>query len=719
MTRRQRRGGVAARPTRTAAWRAGAAAAAFALLAGAAHSRQEAAGPAAAAVVETAPSRPVPAVAPGLPAGVRVLPSGGLRMETAALLLSGQQGGPLPLAIAATRLAAAGERVPVAVVMEVDGSDLLLEQGSGPLHLEVCVYALAAGGAVVGAVLQTVALDLAQLRDPLQAGGVRLVAQLALPPGEVSLRALVRNVGTDNLGVKILPFEVSPAGDGGPVPLALLFTDEAASWLVVPVGAPPAWPWAPAAAPSARPLLEAGKPARLDLVAVALPAQPSLRVELRRPLTGELLATVVPALEARTAGPGGVERLTLSAPLDGVGPGELELRVTGDGFASASPAVRVVVTELPVAGRSWAALAGGPPERLADAAAKPPERSVDHAGSRAIAAAFRDALAQLAGGDLDGARAALVEHETRWLRTDAIATEDLHELQVRAVTGLAKADREAVLPVLALYQELYRYHARRRASLPSTHAREMVFALAAWLGGEGATPAARDLAASALVAFAAELPANGSRLVLSRTLRQALALRARDTSALLALAVDAERNGEYPGALHWLQEILAVDPTHPEARLRLAINRARTGTPKRSVELLTELLDDAAAATTPPPWWLAIAHQELARLHVAAGQRPAAEAVLRRGLERLPGEEKLSLQLAVLLDSPPRRPEARSLLAAWAPTRVDRGFDAARNRYHQLPVELLRRAADDFRRLALARSGALATALRPREGAGG
>ena len=57
-----------------------------------------------------------------------------------------------------------------------------------------------------------------------------------------------------------------------------------------------------------------------------------------------------------------------------------------------------------------------------------------------------------------------------------------------------------------------------------------------------------------------------------------------------------------------------------------------------------------------------IAHQEMARSQVAGKDMEAAEATVRRGLEALPGDQQLSLQLALLLDVRRRPKEALAVL---------------------------------------------------------
>ena len=57
-----------------------------------------------------------------------------------------------------------------------------------------------------------------------------------------------------------------------------------------------------------------------------------------------------------------------------------------------------------------------------------------------------------------------------------------------------------------------------------------------------------------------------------------------------------------------------------------------------------------------------MAYQETARVYLADEETSQAEADLRRGLEALPGDQQLSLQLAAILDSQRQRTEANRVL---------------------------------------------------------
>ena len=121
---------------------------------------------------------PAPAAAP-----LRVLPSGGLSVESAALLLSGQEGGTVPFAALAVPFPGDGDRARVPVVVEIDGTDLLAGQSDPRLRIEVSLYALTGAGDVQGSRMDTVEIDLEQLGAAVGESGVRYVGEVSLLPG--------------------------------------------------------------------------------------------------------------------------------------------------------------------------------------------------------------------------------------------------------------------------------------------------------------------------------------------------------------------------------------------------------------------------------------------------------------------------------------------------------------------------------------------------------
>jgi hypothetical protein len=192
-------------------------------------------------------------------------------------------------------------------------------------------------------------------------------------------------------------------------------------------------------------------------------------------------------------------------------------------------------------------------------------------------------------------------------------------------------------------------------------------------------------------------------------LERAVDYQPENQNALLLAAIDAEVRADHPTAISRLEALQRVAPDLLEAQLRLGVNHARAGAARRAATILGTLLASPGAAATPSPWWLPVAYQELAKAHLSTGREGDAERVLRRGLARLPGEEKLSLQLSLLLAEARQRAQAQAVLADLAPGRPDRGFDTARHRYVQLPEEPLRAAVEAL--------STAAEAARPRLGA--
>ena len=111
-----------------------------------------------------------------------------VRAETAALLLSGQEGGDVRLAVAAVPLP---ETENVTVLIEIDGASLLADAPSS--GTDVFVYALSSQGEVLASASRRLAVDLERFRERLGSAGLRVVLALALPPGEHGVRVLVRS----------------------------------------------------------------------------------------------------------------------------------------------------------------------------------------------------------------------------------------------------------------------------------------------------------------------------------------------------------------------------------------------------------------------------------------------------------------------------------------------------------------------------------------------
>ncbi|HEV7242582.1 MAG TPA: VWA domain-containing protein [Thermoanaerobaculia bacterium] len=107
----------------------------------------------------------------------------------------------VPLAVSATPVPGANERARVPVVIDVTGAKLLEGVSTPNMTANVFVYAFDGKGQVVDYAQQRIALDLTQTAEAVRATGVRYVSALDLPPGEYSLKTLVRVDETGRIGL--------------------------------------------------------------------------------------------------------------------------------------------------------------------------------------------------------------------------------------------------------------------------------------------------------------------------------------------------------------------------------------------------------------------------------------------------------------------------------------------------------------------------------------
>jgi Flp pilus assembly protein TadD len=282
-------------------------------------------------------------------------------------------------------------------------------------------------------------------------------------------------------------------------------------------------------------------------------------------------------------------------------------------------------------------------------------------------------------------------------------------VELDVVRDLVRKDPESLVPVLTLHQVLYRDAVRKPSYQLSTHNRELVFQLVDVYAERSRSPEARKKAARFLMGLAAEMIWNAPPTLRARVLQQILVYDDRQEAALLCLAVDAERQGRYTEAVGFLERLILHSPANDEARLRLAVNQARLGKVQEALKLL-RALSDKATPDTAAAWQLAVAWQELGRLIVAAGDLEEAEKTLLEGLRRLPGDDKLALQLGLVRDL---RKDPRGAREAVSGLGVKDGGPggAARHRYNQLPLAGLDEAWAELQAAAVDQIPLLAAAL--------
>jgi VWFA-related protein len=245
----------------------------------------------------------------------------------------------------------------VPVVIEVDGPRLLASLGgnarSGTLPAEVYVYAMDSNGAIRDHVTQTIGLDLGKVEPALRQSGLKFFGHLDLPPGDYSLRVLVRNGLTGASALKTVAVQVPAFTQSPRVLLPPFFPEPAGKWLVVRETTSKddrqvAYPFMMGEEPfipASLPVLSPGKETRLSLVGYNL-GQGDLRMESR--ILSQDGREVGPAeirVEKREAGgPAAPDRLTATFWPSHLAPGEYLLLVTvkgpdGAGGTSTAPFV--------------------------------------------------------------------------------------------------------------------------------------------------------------------------------------------------------------------------------------------------------------------------------------------------------------------------------------------------------------------------------------------
>ncbi|HMF08556.1 MAG TPA: VWA domain-containing protein, partial [Thermoanaerobaculia bacterium] len=119
----------------------------------------------------------------------------------------------------------------VSVVVEVPGDRLLNGHTDSKMDVDLFVYAIDGKGQTADYLYQPVSVDLKVAAENLSRNGLKYYGQLNLPPGDYTLRTLVRDNQTGRYGVSITPVKVPQASS--PTALPPLFVDEGKNWILV------------------------------------------------------------------------------------------------------------------------------------------------------------------------------------------------------------------------------------------------------------------------------------------------------------------------------------------------------------------------------------------------------------------------------------------------------------------------------------------------------
>lgn len=335
--------------------------------------------------------------------------------------------------------------------------------------------------------------------------------------------------------------------------------------------------------------------------------------------------------------------------------------------------------------RGAAALGLRPGERLS------PER---------LQTLYREALGLWAGGQADAAAERLMAAEEALVSEgDIEARKLLLKAQEQVIQELAASSLEVLVPMAMLHHDLYRRHLEQtqgRHRLLTVHARNMARDLAVLYERHAGTQTAKVTSARLLTSLGGYLLDSSQQLLAGQLFNLATTYDPGSLGAHLGLATIYEKNGRYEAAVGSLRNAVAVDAMNVESWARLGVNLARLGQreeARRALEPLTKV----------PSWVGVVAVEELARMHVKDESWQTAEALLRAGIERMPNEGALYIQLAAVLDRQGRRGESLELMQRLV-TLPGRDRGSARLRYNQDSAEVwaeLRRRLDDSTRSAL------------------
>ena len=119
----------------------------------------------------------------------------------------------------------------VPIILEISGSDLLLNTKSNTVTAEVYIYAFDDEGLVRDRMFQRLSFDVTKLGEKLRESGVKYYATLSLPEGHYALKSLVRVPETERKGYARTEVAIPASSDVAVLPP--FFFEEPGKWLMV------------------------------------------------------------------------------------------------------------------------------------------------------------------------------------------------------------------------------------------------------------------------------------------------------------------------------------------------------------------------------------------------------------------------------------------------------------------------------------------------------
>ena len=579
---------------------------------------------------------------PGVEVTAETVP---VRLSAAALLMSGQSAGTLPIGLTATRSASPDE---VEVLLEI--APVPPDVDGARRSLEVFLYGFSAEGDVVAARTHRIGPP-----DESDRSGVKLVATLSAVGAIHHLRALVHPSDSDDFGLA----QARPAGgsgDPGARGAGLLLFEPFDGWRFV-VGTGTVETLTPVRfgtnvlVPAARPVLRQDEEGFGGFVEPTAAGTKAIRLE---PLLG-----------------GG----TLERPLTDLGGGFFTFQATAvdrgryafwwsageDRLPEADlPTVRILDSDSAVA--VWTALEPGDlgeregwETRLTSSLTEEERKALSD--RLEFRAAYGSVLELLASDDDEGARNQLQDFEVGMGSEGASGFVTLTRMEWQSLRALLDDDFEFALPIALMHARQVVDYLQIQHHQLVEHSLKMTARIADERASFLKTPEAKRQAADILIDLAGLV--RGRPTVRERLYASALEIDRTNARAWLSRAAHYERRGLYDEALEDLEQALKREPALPEARLRWAVCQSRRARRRaRAEDVLSELIGDP----TTPSWVGAIAAQELARIRMGRGDQKAALDALQRGLARWPEDPQLSILTSYVLDEAGSRDASKDML---------------------------------------------------------
>ncbi len=223
------------------------------------------------------------------------------------------------------------------VIVEIDGTSLLVGHQGELLSVELYAYVTDHTGQIRDFFTQMISMDLRRKREAFERTGLKYYGHLDLPSGSYLLRVLVRNADTGRTGVATSALEVSDELEAQPVLLPPFFLEEPGSWFLVREKQGQGFersvvypftvngePYIPAA----KPALASHQEARFCLVAYNVGSELTVDSEVLGG-NGEVIleAGEVDVLERTVTGIDGLDKLLATFRPNGLSPGNYTLKV--------------------------------------------------------------------------------------------------------------------------------------------------------------------------------------------------------------------------------------------------------------------------------------------------------------------------------------------------------------------------------------------------------